>query len=99
MLAVSRPANQGVAMDPDMALLRHSRGLLLVRANRHSEALEDLRWAAELAPGVARFSYVYAVALNSLGDPAAARQVLEDAAVRHPDDPDIAAFLEMLQAD
>jgi hypothetical protein len=92
-------ANQGVAMDPDMALLRHSRGLLLVRANRHSEALEDLRRAAELAPDVARFSYVYAVALNSLGDPAAARQVLEDAAVRHPDDPDIAAFLVMLQAD
>ena len=92
-------ADQAVSMDPDMALVRHSRGLLLVRANRHEEALDDLRLASQLAPNVARFSYVYAVALNSLGDPEAARAVLEESASRHPEDPDIAAFLEMLRAD
>ncbi len=48
---------------------------------------------------MARFSYVYAVALNSMGDPAAARAVLEAAQTLHPGDSDIAAFLEMLQAD
>jgi hypothetical protein len=47
---------------------------------------------------VARFSYVYAVALNSLGQPEAALEVLEQARVQHPDDPEIAAFLEMLRA-
>ncbi len=92
-------ADHAIRMAPDMALLLHSRGLLLVRANRHDEALDDLRQAAQLAPEVARFSYVYAVALNSMGDPAAARAVLEAAQTLHPGDSDIAAFLEMLQAD
>jgi hypothetical protein len=90
-------ADHALAMAPDMALLLHSRGLLLVRASRHDEALVDLQRAAQLAPDVARFAYVYAVALNSLGDPAAAREVLEEALGRHPDDPDIAGFLEMLE--
>ena len=92
-------ADRAVAMAPEMALLRHSRGLLLVRADRDDEALDELRQATELAPEVARFSYVYAVALNSLGQPEAARQVLEEANLQHPDDPDIAAFLELLRAD
>jgi tetratricopeptide (TPR) repeat protein len=92
-------ADQAVAMAPEMALLRHSRGLLLVRADRHDEALAELRAATELAPEVARFSYVYAVALNSLGQPDAALEVLEQARVQHPDDPDIAAFFDMLSAD
>ncbi len=91
-------ADQAVAMAPDMALLRHSRGLLLVRADRRDEALAELREAARLAPEVARFPYVYAVALNSMGDPAAARQVLEEASARHPEDADIAAFLGILKA-
>ncbi len=92
-------ADHAVAMAPDMALLRHSRGLLLVRADRHEEALGELRQAAALAPEVARFAYVYAVALNSLGDPAAARRVLEEAEARHPEDAAIRSFLEMLRAD
>ena len=92
-------SDQAVSMAPEMAIVRHSHGLLLVRANRHDEALDELREAAELAPESARFVYVYAVALNSLGDPAAARQVLEDAqATLHPDDPDINNFLELLRA-
>jgi Tfp pilus assembly protein PilF len=92
-------SDQALSMAPEMAIVRHSRGLLLVRANRHDEALDELREAAELAPESARFVYVYAVALNSLGDPAAARQVLEEAqATLHPDDPDINDFLELLRA-
>jgi hypothetical protein len=92
-------SDQALSMAPEMAIVRHSRGLLLVRADRHDEALGELRKAAELAPESARFVYVYAVALNSLGDPAAARQVLEEAqATLHPDDPDINNFLELLRA-
>ena len=69
-----------------------------MRLDRHDEALEELRRAAELAPMNARFVYVYAVALNSLGQTDEARLVLEEAARNHPDDADIAAFLDMLQA-
>ena len=88
-----------VDMAPDLALVRHSRGLLLVRANRHDEALPELRAAAELAPESARFVYVYAVALNSLGEPEEALQVLEEAqATLHPDDPEINNFLQLLRA-
>ena len=92
-------SDQALAMDPANALVRHSRGLLLVRLNRHDEALAELGQAAQLAPEVARFVYVYAVALNSLGQPDEAFRVLEEARLAHPDDPDIAAFLEALQND
>ena len=91
-------SDQAVGMAPEMAIARHSRGLLLVRAERRDEALTELRLAAELMPGSARFVYVYAVALNSLGDPEEALRVLEEAqAANHPDDPDINNFLELLR--
>jgi len=92
-------SDKAVSMAPDMALVRHSRGLLLIRAERRDEALIEIRTAAELEPEVARFVYVYAVALNSLGDPDEALRVLEQAkATNHPDDPDINNFLELLRA-
>jgi len=91
-------SDQAVRMAPDMGIVRHARGLLLVRAERRDEALVELRLAAELVPEVARFVYVYAVALNSLGDPEEALRVLEKAqATNHPDDPDINNFLELLR--
>jgi len=91
-------SDQALSMAPEMALVRHSRGLLLVRAERRDEALVELRAAAELAPDIARFVYVYAVALNSLGDPDEALRILEEAqATNHPDDPDINNFLEILR--
>jgi Tfp pilus assembly protein PilF len=92
-------SDQAKSMAPEMAVVRHSRGLLLVRAERREEALVELRVAAELAPEVARFVYVYAVALNSLGDPEEALRVLEEAqSAQHPDDPDINNFIELLRA-
>lgn len=91
---------RAVSMAPDLALARHSRGLLLVRAGRHDDALQELALAAELAPEMARFVYVYAVALNSLGQPGEALRVLEQAqATRHPDDPDINYFIDLLRQD
>jgi hypothetical protein len=92
-------SDQALRMAPELALIRHSRGLLLVRASRHDEALPELRAAAELAPESARFVYVYAVALNSLGEPEEALRVLEEAqATLHPDDPEINNFLQLLRA-
>jgi len=91
-------ADQAVRMAPDMALVRHSRGLLLVRADRNDEALAELREAAQLAPDDGRFVYVYAVALNSFGYPEDAVRVLQEAIdTQHSDDPDIVNFLRALR--
>ena len=58
---------EGIELDPNAAALRHSLGLLLVRKERPEEGLNELRQAAELDDANARYLYVYAVALNSLG--------------------------------
>ncbi|MBK9665554.1 MAG: tetratricopeptide repeat protein [Gammaproteobacteria bacterium] len=49
--------------------------------------------AARRAPDNARYAYVYAVALNSTGQPGKALAVLRDADARHPNTPDILGTL------
>jgi len=58
---------EGLAANPDEAAYYHSLGLLLVRDQRQQDGLAELQKAATLRPESARFGYVYAVALNSLG--------------------------------
>ena len=89
---------EGLSLNEDDASLHHSLGLLLVRDNRHSDALRELKIAAELQPDNSRFIYVYAVALNSLGQADTAIQVLRDAQQRFPSDPDINGLLQSLAA-
>jgi len=79
---------KAMAIDPDDADIRHALGLALVRQHNYAEALPELRRAAELAPGNARYAYVYAVALNSTGSPAQAMELLENTHKRHPADRD-----------
>ena len=79
---------KAMAIDPDNADIRHSLGLALVRQHNYAEALPELRRASELAPGNARYAYVYAVALNSIGSPAQAMELLENTHKRHPADRD-----------
>ncbi|WP_378758979.1 tetratricopeptide repeat protein [Microbaculum marinum] len=74
--------------EADAAIL-HAAGLLRVRQKRYDEALELLRRAHEAQPGESRFGYVYAVALDSLGRPQAARKVRADALARNPYDVDL----------
>jgi Flp pilus assembly protein TadD/nitrate/TMAO reductase-like tetraheme cytochrome c subunit len=62
----------GLARSPQSPELHHIHGLLRVRQNRMPEALVELRKASQLAPGNARFAYVHAVALDSVGDSTAA---------------------------
>jgi Flp pilus assembly protein TadD len=80
---------EGLAIDADAAALHHSLGLLLVRGNEQDEALLELEKATTLEPGNARFAYVYAVALNSLGRIERSVDVMQDAAIRFPGDFDI----------
>ncbi len=73
---------------PKVAELHHALGLLLVRRQRLPQAIAELRAAATLAPTQARYSYVYAVALDASGDNAKALHLLEQTRKRHPTDRD-----------
>ena len=73
---------------PNSALAHYSLGLALVRQQRLDLALEDLRRAAELEPGSARYGYVYAVALDRAGRQQEAMRALDAVLTRHPYDAD-----------
>jgi Flp pilus assembly protein TadD len=56
---------QGLSAEPDDASLHHALGLLLIRTGRLDAALPELARAVELAPGEARYAYVYEAAIQS----------------------------------
>jgi Flp pilus assembly protein TadD len=70
------------------AAIEHSLGLQYVRAGQMPQALSALENAARLQPDNARYSYVYAVALDGVGESAHAIKVLQDVHARHPYDRD-----------
>ena len=78
---------------PQDAGLHHALGLTLVRLKRQDEAIAELARAAELEPTRARYAYVYAVGLDSVGRRADAIQALKDSLVRHPSDRDTLSAL------
>ena len=84
---------RGLEQLPKAADLHHALGLLLVRKGDTAVALTELEQAAQLAPDVARYSYVYAVALHSTGQGSQALSVLRVADERHPNTPDILGTL------
>lgn len=75
------------------ASIQHALGLLLVRQNRLNEALEFFRQAATGNVTAAHYQYVYAIALNSAGQPGNALQILEQALAQFPADREILAAL------
>jgi tetratricopeptide (TPR) repeat protein len=78
--------------------LHYALGLALIRLKRTEDALGELRQAASLAPENAQNSYVYAVALDSVGRSAEAGQVLAAALGAHADNREIlTALVEMSQ--
>ena len=83
---------QALTIAPDTPVIHHVLGLSLFRQQRSKEAVDELRLAAELDPGNTRYVYVYAVALNSTGDPQQAILILQGANAAHPDN------VEILQA-
>jgi predicted CXXCH cytochrome family protein len=89
-----------LALAPDNAAAHHALGLALVRGKNYPEALDHLAKANKLAPDDARFAYVYAVALKSLGNPEQSRAVLQGALQRHPWDAALlnAALSDALQS-
>ena len=70
------------------AALHHALGLALVREKKPDAALAELGRAAALEPAQARYSYVYAVGLNSMGRRDDALAVLKSTLQQHPNDRD-----------
>ena len=70
----------------------------MIRQKRAAQALDYLGAAARLAPDNARYAYVYAVALNDLGQTNTAIERLESIVSAHPYNRDsllaLVAFLE-----
>ncbi len=83
-----RVLQAAIAAAPEDAGVHHALGLTLVRLKRLEAALGELHRAAQLAPDQARYAYVFAVALNSVGRGGEAMRVLQDSLARHPDDRD-----------
>ncbi len=84
---------EGLERVTDGADLRHALGLLLARTQRYDAAVTELAQAAHERPDVARYAYVYGVALHSTGKVDEALRTLEAAQRRHPTD---RAILEAL---
>ncbi len=94
-IEAEKAAREGLAQNPQAAPLRYALGLTLVRQKRVPEAIVELKEAARLDPGNARFAYVYAVALGDAKQTAQSMQAMEAAHKRYPYDRDI---LEALAA-
>jgi Flp pilus assembly protein TadD len=90
---------EAITIEPNNAAIKHSLGLLLVRQRNYTEALPQLREAAELDPDNARYAYVYAVALSSTGSAAQAKTVLEKTHKQHPTDRNVLLGLIAFERD
>ena len=84
---------RGISRAGASADLQHSLGLALIRQRRTDEAMQALQQAARQDAKNPRYVYVYAVALNSTGQPEKAIRVLQEAHNSHPNDTDILAAL------
>ncbi|MFO1303234.1 MAG: multiheme c-type cytochrome [Burkholderiales bacterium] len=94
----TKALREGLARNPNAAVLHHALGLALVREKKMTEALPELALAAKLAPDDARFAYVYAVALDGAKQNAKSREVLAAAYKRHPHDREILEALASYSA-
>jgi Flp pilus assembly protein TadD len=93
-----RLLRRALALHAESADVHHVLGLLLVRQKRNDEALAELAQAAALSPQNPRYTYVYAVALNSLGQDSKALTVLEQAHDRFTGDRNILTALAQFSA-
>ncbi|MCC7387275.1 MAG: tetratricopeptide repeat protein [Phycisphaerales bacterium] len=86
-------------LTPRNASVRHALGLTLVRLGRRDEALAELERAFAWGPESPRHGYVFAVALDSLGEPDRALEVMRSTVAAHPYDREVlGALAGMCQA-
>lgn len=87
-----RVLRQAIVLSPDVAAPHFALGLGLVRQKRYPEALAELERATRLQPDDAHYAYVYAVALQSTGQPQAAKAEIGMALARLPYDAELLGF-------
>jgi predicted CXXCH cytochrome family protein len=86
---------QGIATLPksDTGYLQHALGLLLIRSRSSEAAVEHLKLATELVPLDNQLAFVYALALESVGQIEPAMEELKRVLDRRPQDPQILSAL------
>ncbi|NIO40702.1 MAG: hypothetical protein GTO41_11295 [Burkholderiales bacterium] len=97
--AASRMYEHAVRIGANSAAVQHAYGLHLVRHGDPTRAIDRLREAARLAPDEPHFTYVYGVALNSIGATDEATRVLSAARNTFPGNFDIAWALVTIYRD
>jgi len=85
-VAIGGVAVFAIAIGSGNAAARHALGPFLIRWKRTSDALVELVTAARLAPDVARFGVVNALALDAAGKRDQADAALTGVVERHPFD-------------
>lgn len=85
----SRLLSDSISRIPDAASLWFSQGLHFIRLGDSKAGLASLKEAASLEEEGSRHRYVYAIALNDMGDKAAAMKTLESVNASQPGQPDI----------
>jgi predicted CXXCH cytochrome family protein len=94
-----RILRDALKLTPQNAGARHALGLTLIRLGRRDEALAELERAYAWGPESPRHGYVLAVALDSLGEPERALEVMRSTLAAHPDDREVlGALAGMCQA-
>jgi len=81
-------------IEPDSANTNHAYGLFLIRSGKQDEALEYLEAAIGKENSTPRHIYVYAVALDSRGQIAAAMEIINRQSKRWPNNLEL-AFLQI----
>jgi tetratricopeptide (TPR) repeat protein len=88
-----------ITIVPENADVNYALGLLLVRHHKNEQAIKFLQRAAGFNLSNARYSYVYGLALNSVGNKNLAIDVLQDANSRFPQDVNILEALVTFHRD
>ena len=88
---------QGLLRAPMSATLHHALGLARIRLQQPELAMASLRRAVDLDPATARYTYVFAVALHSTGQPDESIRRLQQAVQRWPYDREMLMALTSFQ--
>ena len=83
----------------DHGVIYYALGLALVRQQKIPEAMKMFEHAVEATPEDPRFAYTLGIALNSIGQPGRALDVLAKNYHRHPDDMDTLFALMAISRD
>jgi tetratricopeptide (TPR) repeat protein len=90
---------EALKKNPQSGALYHALGLAQVRMGDAEAGTASLKRACDLAPAVARYAYVYAVALNSQGQSEQALRLLRETHVQFENDQDVLFMLAAIHRD